>query len=207
MKRNTKDKRSLRKGGETGIALLRLIKTLIIAVAVIIVAIMIGRIFNSDKEPDITNTFISDKLEAVSELVSAEMTYNGLVRYTDGNVPFLTQKAFSMIYRAEVKAGIDLEEVDIDVTDSKVKIILPEIELLDISIDSDSIQFYDEKSALFNWTEKEDVIDAIKAAEDDVKANADVDRLKEKAKEQTEIILECLFEDTIGDRTLEISYK
>lgn len=37
------------------------------------------------------------------------MIYNGLIHYSDGSIPFLTQKAFNMTYRAEVRAGVDLE--------------------------------------------------------------------------------------------------
>jgi hypothetical protein len=184
---------------------INLVIVVIIACAIIYVTYGILSVVNS--EPEITNTFISDRLEKASELTSAEMTYNGLIQYTDGKVPFLTKKAFLMTYRADVEAGIDLSEVDVNVAVSKVEIIIPEIEILDISIDSESIHFYDEKSALFNWTEKEDVVDAIQMAKDDVTQNANIEELKSKAKEQIEVLLTSLFEDAIGDRKLIIIYK
>jgi len=183
-------------------AVINLLTVVVIVCAVIYVT---NKVLNG--EPEITNTFISDKLEEASELTSAKLTYNGLIHYTDGKIPFLTKKAFLMTYCAEVEAGIDLSEVDINVTVSKVKITIPQIEILDISVDPDSIQFYDEKTALFNWTEKEDVVDAMQVAKDDVTENANIEELKSKAKEQTEVLLEGLFEDSIGDRELVISYK
>jgi hypothetical protein len=185
-------------------AVINLVTVVVIVCTVIYVT---NKILSIEGEPEITNTFISDRLEKASELTSAELTYNGLIHYTDGKVPFLTKKAFLMTYHAEVEAGIDLSEVDVNVTKSKVKITIPETEILDISVDSDSIQFYNEKSALFNWTEKEDVVDAIKIAKADVTENANIEELKSKAKEQTEVLLEGLFEKSIGDRELVISYK
>ena len=88
-----------------------------------------------------------------------------------------------------------------------VKITIPEIKILELNVDGDTIQFYDEKSALFNWTKKEDVVDAIQTAKDDVNKNADIEELKTKAKEQTAILLEGLFENSVGDRNLVIVYK
>jgi hypothetical protein len=157
-------------------------------------------------EPEITNTFISNKIETAGELTSAKMTYNGLIRYSDGDIPFLTKKGFSMIYRAEVRAGIDLSKVKVDVTDTEVQISIPEIEILNISIDTDSIEYYDQQWALFNGESKQDALQAISAAKDDVTANGDVDALKATAKEQTETLLNSLFYDSIGDRTLKIVF-
>ena len=55
-----------------------------------------------------------------------------------------------------------------EVTDSEVTVTLPAVEIFDISIDNDSIQYYDEKAALLNWERKEDAMDAIASAKEDV---------------------------------------
>ena len=155
-------------------------------------------------EPVIDSQFISAKLNEASDLTTAELTYNGLVTYTDGNIPFITQKSFTMIYSAEVRAGIDMSKVDITVTEDKVIIKLPEVEIQGIDVDPDSIQFYDEKYALFNWSDKDDVVTAISAAEGDVQEKADIQALKDKSKEQAEEIIKGLLIGSIGERTLEI---
>lgn len=160
-----------------------------------------------EKEPELTNAFISDKLEAASELTSAKLTYNGLVRYSEGSIPFITKKEFSMIYRAEVRAGIDLAEVKSEITDTKVTIRVPEIQILDISIDESSVQFYDEKFALFNWEKKEDLLETMEKAKEDVQEHGSLDSLKESARNQIEILLNGLFEDCIGDRVLVVEYS
>lgn len=195
------------KRGGAGRAFFNMLTVAIIAVVVIHTMNKAETIFAKSDEPTLSSTFISEKLEKVSELTTAKLTYNGLVQYTDGKVPFLTKKAFSMIYRAEVKAGVELSDTDINITDSTVELTLPEVEVFSIAVDSDSIQFYDEKSALFNWTDKEDVVKAVKKAEEDVESKADIEGLVKEAKEQNESLLKGLFEGAIGDRQLIINYK
>lgn len=191
------------KKGKIVLASIRMVSILIIAIAAIFVTY---RLTKKD-EPEITNTFISEKLEAVSELTTAKLTYTGLVRYTEGNIPFLTKKEFNMLYRAGVRAGIDLSQANIDVTDSEVKLTLPKAEIQEISVDADSIQFYDESFALFNGEKREDTVEALKVAEEDVRENGNMEDLMAEAQEQTEILLTGFLDELIGDRTLVISYR
>lgn len=158
-------------------------------------------------ESDVTTGFISNKLESASELTSAKMIYNGYAEYSDGNVPFLTKKAFLMLYRADVRAGIDLKKVDVYVTPLSVKILIPEVEILDIKIDPASLKFVDKKSAVFNWSKNDDVALALKAAENDLLKNADIEQLKETAQNQVDVLLRGLFEDCIDDRKLIVVHK
>ena len=189
--------------GKIVLASIRMVSILISAIAAIFVTY---RLTKKD-EPEITNTFISEKLEAVSELTTAKLTYTGLVRYTEGNIPFLTKKEFNMLYRAGVRAGIDLSQANIDVTDSEVKLTLPKAEIQEISVDADSIQFYDESFALFNGEKREDTVEALKVAEEDVRENGNMEDLMAEAQEQTEILLTGFLDELIGDRTLVISYR
>lgn len=156
------------------------------------------------KEPELTSAFVSGKLEAVSELTTARLTYTGLIKYSEGKIPFLTQNSFSMIYTAKVRAGVDLARAGIEIEEAQVVITLPECEVQSIDIDEQSIEFYDEHWALFNRTEKEDVIDTIAAAKEDVRQNADLESLLESAGQQTRQLIKGLLEDEIGERELVI---
>ena len=85
------------------------VKAVIYLLIVVILAGMVVYLTQSlrrDREPEITGTFIDSKLEAAGELTSAKMIYNGLIHYSDGSIPFLTQKAFNMTYRAEVRLSL-----------------------------------------------------------------------------------------------------
>lgn len=156
------------------------------------------------RQPQITTTYISSKIDSVSELTTAQMEYKGLVVYSDGNIPFLTQKGFSMIYTAKIRAGVDISQIQINVTDEQVIITVPDAEVQSVDVDPNSIEFYDEKYALFNWSDKEDVVDTLSIAKEDAAANADASELIENANAQTSAILRSILEDSIGDKELVI---
>lgn len=165
-----------------------------------------------EEEPEeevsiVTIEYVDKKLENISELSTAEMVYNGLYTIVEGEIPFITQKGFSMTYAAEVKAGIDPSLIEIEVTESQVIVTLPAAEIQSSWVDPESIQFYDEKYALFNWSEKTDVTEAISSAEADVQEKADIDGLLKRASQQAEYIVEGLLEGAVEDRKVVIIHK
>ena len=103
-----------------------------------------------EKKPEITSAFISSKIDEVSDLTSAEMTYNGVIYYKEGDILFITQKSYTMSYTAEIRAGIDVSEVKVNVVGNTVVVKLPETEIQSINVDPNSVNFYDESHALFN---------------------------------------------------------
>ena len=107
-----------------------------------------------------------------------------------------------MRYTASIRAGIDISEVKIDITEKKVTVAIPDAQIQSVNVNSDSVVFYDEKHALFNWTDKEDIVNALSVAKEDAENRIDEDELLEKAKEQTETILKSVLTDSIGDREL-----
>ena len=179
------------------------IKAVVYLLIVIILAGMVVYLTQSlrrERQPEITGTFIDSKLEAAGELTSAKMIYNGLIHYSDGTIPLLTQKAFNMTYRAEVHAGVDLSQAKTEVTDTEV--------IVDISIDDDSIQYYDEKAALLNWERKEDALDAIASAKEDVEQQTqEMEDLETMAREQAKTLITGMLSETIGDKTLVIKFE
>lgn len=188
------------------VALIALLIVMMIIGTLAVVGVMGMKFYTDSKKPQVDSAFISNKLEAVSTLSTAVLTYNGLIKYEEGEIPLIDKKSFSMVYSAEITAGVDLSKVESEITDTQVILILPEVEIQDMDIDENSVQFYDNQISLFNWTEKEDTLDAISLAKDDVREHADISGLKLKAKDQTETILEGLFEGAIGDRELVIEW-
>ncbi len=180
-----------------------------VIIAVLLLAVFAGfragRMIYKDKQPEITTAYISEKINGVSELTTAEMVYSGLIIYTEGEIPFLTQKGFSMRYTANIRAGINFSDVNIKITDSKVVVEMPEAEVQSIEVDPSSIEFYDERYALFNWTDKNDVIDAMSISKEDVTAHANVDGLARKADEQAAGIIKNILAGSIGGRELIIT--
>ena len=71
-----------------------------------------------------------------------------------------------MIYDASVKAGVDLKQVQIDIKGNNISVTLPKAEIQDITIDPGSLEFYDEKFALFNFQDREDTVEALQYAKE-----------------------------------------
>lgn len=161
-----------------------------------------GRMVYKDKQPEITAAYISEKINGASELTTAEMLYSGLVIYSEGEIPLLTKKGFSMRYTANIRAGIDFSKVNINVTDKKVTVKIPEAEVQSIDVEPESIEFYDERYALFNWTDKKDVIDAISISKEDATAHANVGELVKKAGRHAGAVIKNILEGSVGSREL-----
>ena len=160
--------------------------------------------YQLNKKPALTSSYITSKLQDASDLTTAEITYTGLIHYYDGGIPFLTQKKYSMLYSATIEAGIDLSGVEVEVTDDKVTVTLPPGTVGAPQVDLDSIEFYDDSFALFNWEEKEDGVDAMKEAKEDCKQKADISGLEGKAYENAKELVRKLLEDIVGERELEV---
>ena len=156
-------------------------------------------------EPKITSTMLGEKLQAVSDLTSAQVDYSGILTITEGDIPFITEKGFTMRYSAQIKAGIDVNDVEIEVEDDEVNVTVPEADIQSVYVDPNSIVFYDRKMSLFNWNTNEDTIDAVKEAENDALAMINKMALKAEADKQIEEIYTAILREVIGDRELKIT--
>lgn len=192
-----------KKEGETKSGfLLKNSSIVIIAVCVAVIVVCATIVNVTSGGTRVTNDFVMAKIENASELVGAKMLYTGLATYEKGKIPLINKKSFSMIYRADIRAGIDISKVEVDVNKKSIVIKLPKSEVLDVSIDPESIKFYDEKYAIFNWENKEDSVAAVTKAEEEVRATIEIQELCERANEQSKILIEALISDAADGRTI-----
>ena len=151
------------------------------------------------KKESVTTTLIESRLADCSDLTTCNMIYVDLVKYEKGSIPLVTKKSFSMIYQANIRAGIDLSKADVSVTPSTVTITLPETEVQSIEVDTSTLRFYDERLALFNWSNKEDISAAIAAARLDAEEHANLDKLKMQARSQAESVIYKLIRPAVDE--------
>ena len=157
-------------------------------------------------EKRITSASLGSRLEQVSDLTSAELTYDGYLSVIEGSIPLLNEKGFSMRYEAVIRAGIDVSDVDIDVQEDRVIVTLPHADVQSCTVDPDTIQIYDKMYSLFNWHDSYDVVDAIADAQNDALSVGPVRQLKQEADEQSEKIIRGILEEAVGDRELIITF-
>jgi hypothetical protein len=157
------------------------------------------------KKTSINSTMIQSRLAECSDLTTCNLVYVDLVKYSEGSIPLITKKAFSMIYQANIRAGIDLSLAKVEVTPKTVTIHLPETQVQSIEVDTETLRFYDEKLAIFNWSNKEDIGSAIAAARKDAEEHANLDNLKNQARSQAEKVLTKLVDPLVSGREIIVS--
>lgn len=164
------------------------------AVALVVLGFVGSQMWNKVMEPSVSlsATSIQEQLTNTSELATSKLEYRGLVRYENGDIDFLTKKGFTMVYDAEIRAGVDLSQATVNVNGKSITVSLPMAEVLNISIDPDSIEFYDEAFALFNWENKQDTTEALVTAKQDAEGKVDQVRMIEEANNQAKVLVENL---------------
>lgn len=187
---------------------LLVIMAIVCVIALIAVGVLSVKLFETRKEAKVSTSVITEQLQNMSDLTTSQLQYRGLVRYEEGNIAFINKKSYTMLYDAIVKAGIDMEKVSVDVSKNKIKVFLPKATVQDIVINSDTIEFYDEKNSLFNWEEKQDTVTALQLAKEDAKERIDESQLLEQAEGQAELLIRnLLLPITNEDYTLEITFQ
>lgn len=164
------------------------------AIALVVLGFVGAQVWNKAMEPSVSlsATSIQEQLIDSSELATSKLEYRGLVRYENGDIDFLTKKGFTLVYNAEVRAGVDLSQAVVSVNGKAITVQLPMAEVLTISIDPDSIEFYDEAFALFNWDNKQDTADALVIAKQDAESKVDQVHMIEEANDQAKVLVENL---------------
>ena len=156
-------------------------------------------LLNLQQEPEITEAFISGRLEAGSELTTAKYIYSGIMDYSEGRVPIFNRTSFSMYYEATVRAGIiDTSEIGIEVGDGTVTVTLPASRIIDVHIHPDSLRFFDQKDSIIHTNSREQVATVLDMVESDAQ-QADMSELLDLADEQLESVVRGLLADVVGD--------
>ena len=179
-------------------------KAKVIAIIVAVVVIMVGTIigyrkidgiFNPKKaEPEITTTttIVSRQLQTMQDLTTAKENYYGFEEFSEGNIAHVNKKKFTMFYSYEIRAGVDLAKAEIKVHDDTrtISITLPKATLQSVSVDPDSLRFFDSESSLFNGNEVTDTAEALKHAKKSASDKASKSKLLQEADKQAKQIVE-----------------
>ena len=180
-----------------------------VMVSIICGTIVAFRLTSKEESASLTSTVLKTKLENASELITAKVMFKDVAEYEDTGTPVLTKGDYLMVYWVTVKAGIDISKVDIKVDDirKKVFIYLPEAEILDVKLNTDTIKCYDEKYVLFPIDEKEDMAQGIALAEEQAKKDALETGLLDLSNQQSQTLIEGILKDITVGYTLEFTHS
>ena len=120
------------------------IKVLIVAVVVaIIVGITMTKIMLTpgEKTPEVITVSTLQEIINVSELSTYTAVYNGIAQVMNENKPEDTD--YYVSYEANVYAGINFDDIQIDVNEEekKIQIRIPEVSITKVDVDIASMDF------------------------------------------------------------------
>lgn len=172
-----------------------------IKVSLLIIAIVAGTWllsgFRTTNEKIANSTNVANELKRISELATYKNTYTDIIFIKDSKkiqevtIPFTT-KTLLIKYSGYVKAGVNLEDAKIDVNseEKKIDLKLKKAKVLDNVIDTDNVTVLDEKSALFNKIQGQEIINELNKNKGQVVDKLIKNGFLKKANENTKILLE-----------------
>lgn len=136
-----------------------------IVVVVIILFLFLPKQTN-DNSIEVITVQTLEKIINVSELSTFTAVYNGVAEVKNEKTPDKIE--YYVSYNAQVKAGIDIEKIDISLDDTSmvIRVKLPDVHITDIIVDISSMDFifYNKKADTATISST-----AYRASEDDVK--------------------------------------
>ena len=109
------------------------------------------------------------------------------------------KKSFVAKWDGIIKSGIKVEEIIVEINDTKKEIVIhmPKAEILSHEIDDDSIETLDEKDGLFNPVKVEDVRQFDAVSKEAMEERAIENGILEKASENAKEIIEKLVNNDV----------
>lgn len=155
----------------------------------------------------VTADMLMTRLENASECTTQKMIYNGVIESESGSIPFLNKQRFLMTYKAVVRAGFDVSKTKIELTDDAITVTLPKMEIQEVTIDPEEIRTYNTSLTLIKPDGKEELKEALLAAEEDARSKAEESGLLEAASENAESMIKGLLSDAAGDREIIVKHQ
>ena len=196
-----------------------LFKKIIIYVVVALVVFASGYVISNnvhnkveDDKPELVDTrALKAELVASSELTTAKLNLTCMSDFKDTGVSILNKADFIMVYDVTIRAGIDMEKVNIpeDKIDKINKVIyvsIPSATIQSSNVDPATIKYFDEHFALFNVNEKEDANKAQELAQEDAIKKAVDSGILKMADNQSAALIKGILLNAIPDGyTIEIA--
>ena len=164
---------------------------------------------------EVSIDLIKSEIKNIGELASIEYFYTNAGKFEDlnklfgVNVPFTT-KSFIAKWDGEIKAGIKLDKIIVEVKDANKEIIIhmPKSEIISHEIDNESTETLDEKDGLFNPVKVDDVRNFDKISKEEMEARAIENGLLIKASENAKYIIKKLINtDVVQEQGYAINFK
>ena len=168
--------------------------------------------------PVITDSLISEQLNALRELVTTEYLYTNSGKYEnqnqitiigkDINIPF-TGKRFIVAYDGRIKAGIDIGQTQIDIDEDAraITIALPKSEIVSHETFEDTLVVLDETNNVFNPISIENYNEFVSEQKDSMEKKAIERGLLTNADAEAKLMVQSFLSQIPGIDTYQLTIQ
>ena len=150
----------------------------LVLVAVLVVGTVILMRGGGESNVQITSGLIKEQLKYVQDLVGIEYTYTQAdtipkdkIKAFDISIPFTANHAI-LTYDGIIKYGVDVSQVDVNVSGQTVTLKIPKAKIISHEIPERSIVFLDEGKSIINPVTKVDLINYLDREKTEMEALA-----------------------------------
>ena len=168
--------------------------------------------------PVITDSLISEQLNALRELVTTEYLYTNSGKYEnqnqitiigkDINIPF-TGKRFIVAYDGRIKAGVDIGQTQIDIDEDAraITITLPKSEIISHETFEDTLVVLDETNNVFNPISIENYNEFVSEQKDSMEKKAIERGLLTNADAEAKLMVQSFLSQIPGIDTYQLTIQ
>lgn len=166
----------------------------------------------TEAAPALSSVVVQNQLRQVSQLATARYGYTNMGQFEQSSdfygvtLPFTT-KRFIVSYQGAILAGVDLESAQVELTDTRLTVILPAAQILSHEIDPDSLEVFDETRNIFNPITIEDYNGFQADQREKMEQNAVESGLLTQAEEQAKLVAEQILGPVAEQSGLELVVK
>ena len=188
---------------------------LLVSLVVILISItIIAAMLIQTRKNQVESRNIAFGLKDMGELVTQAGYFTNVQSSTSTrqlfglDIPFTTIK-YIYSYDGVVKAGLDFAGIEVQVDDANrtVTVRLPEIEILDVNIDNDSLKIYDESQSIFTPLHISDVNEAQIELKEQVRQTAIDNGILEEAEKNARTIISGFLSGTMDLKNYTIQFE
>lgn len=171
-----------------------------------------------EEEPkEIDIELINSEIREIGELATIEYLYTDAGKFEDSaklfgkEIPFsFTTKSFIAKWDGVIKAGVNVDDIVVEVKDSdkEIAVQIPEAEILSHEVDGESIETLDEKDGFFNPIKVDDIREFDAISKETMEQRAIENGILEKAFENAKnIIYKIIDTDLVEELKYNITFE
>lgn len=185
---------------------------IVMAIILVVLGIISYNKLSLNRNTDLLSSRVEENIVKLVELSTIKYNYTNIVEYKDNmklkqlNIPF-TNKRFIVKYSGYIKAGMDLDTVEIQLKDKDtIEILINKPKIIDNIISEEDVYFFDEKESIFNKLSYDDLYSVLIEEKEKMKEESIEKGLLNDAEKNGEEIIKSLLE-SMGFKNIKVKFK